>query len=151
MTGRTWTVRLLDQLTFHWEYQLRPRLEGLGDDELTWEPAPGVSTIEWRLSHLTGDCFGARNERHFGGPPVPSRVPARGAAAALARLDEQVGLWVGHVTALDETALLTPVGDKEPFPELTVADLVLHIHRELIHHGAEISLLRDLYPHRETA
>jgi hypothetical protein len=26
-----------------------------------------------------------------------------------------------------------------------MAGLVLHIHREVIHHGAEISLLRDLY------
>ena len=26
-----------------------------------------------------------------------------------------------------------------------MADLVLHIHRELIHHLAEIALLRDLY------
>jgi hypothetical protein len=28
------------------------------------------------------------------------------------------------------------------------AALILHIHRELIHHGAEIALLRDLYRHR---
>ena len=26
-----------------------------------------------------------------------------------------------------------------------MAALVLHIHREVLHHGAEISLLRDLY------
>jgi hypothetical protein len=26
-----------------------------------------------------------------------------------------------------------------------MAALVLHIHREVIHHGAEIALLRDLY------
>lgn len=29
-----------------------------------------------------------------------------------------------------------------------MAALVLHIHREVIHHGAEICLLRDLYAHR---
>ena len=29
-----------------------------------------------------------------------------------------------------------------------MAALVLHIHREVIHHGAEIALLRDLYAHR---
>ena len=32
-----------------------------------------------------------------------------------------------------------------PFSEHTMAALVLHINRETIHHGAEISLLRDLY------
>ena len=29
-----------------------------------------------------------------------------------------------------------------------MAALVLHINRELIHHGAEVALLRDLYAHR---
>jgi hypothetical protein len=31
-----------------------------------------------------------------------------------------------------------------------MAALVLHIHREAIHHGAEIALLRDLYAHQTT-
>jgi hypothetical protein len=30
-----------------------------------------------------------------------------------------------------------------------MATLVLHINREVIHHGAEISLLRDLYLRRQ--
>jgi hypothetical protein len=29
-----------------------------------------------------------------------------------------------------------------------MAELVLHIHREVIRHGGEIALLRDLYRHR---
>jgi hypothetical protein len=32
-----------------------------------------------------------------------------------------------------------------------MATLVLHIHREVIHHGAEIALLRDLYGARGIA
>jgi hypothetical protein len=28
------------------------------------------------------------------------------------------------------------------------AALVVHIHRAVIHHGAEVALLRDLYAHR---
>src|SRR5689334_10184311 len=140
MTTRTWTEMLLEQLTFHWDHQLRDRLEGLTDAELAWAPEPGVETIAWRLAHLSGDCFGARNERHFGDPrPAyvgdPDDSPT--AAQALQRLDEQVGRWRHHVGQLDEAALLRPVGDKEPYPELTMADLVLHIHRELLHHGAE--------------
>lgn len=31
-----------------------------------------------------------------------------------------------------------------------LAGLILHIHREVIHHGAEILLLRDLYRHQPT-
>jgi hypothetical protein len=34
------TRQLLEQLTFHWESQARPRLEGLTDDEYLWEPDP---------------------------------------------------------------------------------------------------------------
>jgi hypothetical protein len=30
-----------------------------------------------------------------------------------------------------------------------MAELVLHINREAIHHGAEVALLRDLYAARE--
>jgi hypothetical protein len=32
-----------------------------------------------------------------------------------------------------------------------MADLVLHIHRELIHHLSEVCLLRDLYLHTKPA
>ena len=32
-----------------------------------------------------------------------------------------------------------------PFAQQPRADLVLHINRELIHHGAEVALLRDLW------
>src|SRR5687768_15222630 len=34
----TWNGRLLEQLSWHWENQLRPGLEGLTDDEYFWEP-----------------------------------------------------------------------------------------------------------------
>ncbi|MDV7268912.1 DinB family protein, partial [Rhodococcus oxybenzonivorans] len=32
-----------------------------------------------------------------------------------------------------------------PFADRSMAALVLHVNREVIHHGAEIALLRDLY------
>jgi hypothetical protein len=44
----SWTDRLLDQLTFHWDGQLRPGLEGLTDDEYLWEPVPGCWSIRRR-------------------------------------------------------------------------------------------------------
>lgn len=45
---------------------------------------------------------------------------------------------------------IRPRGPAEgPFAEAPLAALVLHIHREVIHHGAEICLLRDLHPHRK--
>ena len=51
--------------------------------------------------------------------------------------------------ALATSGLAEPCGPAEgPCAEAPAAALVLHINRELIHHGAEIALLRDLYAHR---
>ncbi|WP_138957448.1 hypothetical protein [Streptomyces sp. YIM 121038] len=44
-----------------------------------------------------------------------------------------------------------PIGAKEPFPEAPTADLVLHVHRELIHRLSEVCLPRDLYRHTKPA
>jgi hypothetical protein len=39
-----------------------------------------------------------------------------------------------------------PTGPTEgPYADAPVAQLVLHINREVLHHGAELALLRDLY------
>jgi hypothetical protein len=35
-----------------------------------------------------------------------------------------------------------------PYAESNTADLVLHVLDEVIHHGAEVGLLRDLYAQR---
>lgn len=177
-----WTTQLLEQLTFHWEGHVRPRLDGLSDDEYSWEPVPGmwgirpraeartsmaagggdlvadfeypepvpppVTTIAWRMGHLLVGVFGMRNASHFGGPPVDYTTAVWPATAdeALARLDEQSATWVRGVRGLDEARLGEPVGPAEgPYAEYPYAALVLHIHREAIHHAAEILLLRDLY------
>ena len=47
------------------------------------------------------------------------------------------------------TTDLGPCGPAEgPYADQPLAALVAHIHREVIHHGAEVALLRDLYAHR---
>lgn len=40
---------------------------------------------------------------------------------------------------------------KEPFPEIVMADLVLHIHREPMDHRSGVCLLRALSPHAKPA
>jgi len=95
--------------------------------------------------------LGTRNAAHFGGAPVDyfTKVYPETATEALAQLDAEYELWVAGVRAIDAAGLARPVGEAEgEYAEQPYATLVLHIHRELIHHGAEIALLRDLYAHR---
>jgi len=43
---------LIDQLDWHWNYHLRPRLDGLTDAEYFWEPVDGCWSIR-----LSGNRF----------------------------------------------------------------------------------------------
>jgi hypothetical protein len=43
-----WNAQLIDQLDYHWQHHLRPRLEGLTDDEYRWEPVPGAWNVRPR-------------------------------------------------------------------------------------------------------
>jgi hypothetical protein len=178
---RSWNLMLREQLSFHWEGQLRPRLAGLTDEEYFWEPVPGcwnlrrrregsgqagygggamtidyvfpapepppVTTIAWRLAHVIIGVFAMRSAGHFGGPGVDWETVryAETADQALGQLDAEYARWMAGVESLGDDGLLRPVGDAEPYPEAPYAELVLHIHREAIHHLAEVCLLRDLY------
>jgi hypothetical protein len=89
-----------------------------------------------------------RNAAHFGGRAVgyETFIYAGTAAEALGQLDEAHVAWIKGVRGLGAEGLAQPCGPAEgPFADYTMAALVLHIHREVIHHGAEIALLRDLY------
>ncbi|MCF6470439.1 DinB family protein [Nonomuraea sp. MG754425] len=130
---------------------------GTGDFTIDYafpEPVPpAFTTIAWRLGHVIVGVLAARNAAHFGAPAASyeSWEYAGGAATALDQLETQLDRWLTGVRELGPAELRTPIGDKEPFPEAPMADLVLHIHRELIHHLSEVCLLRDLYRHTNGA
>jgi hypothetical protein len=174
-----WSEQLAQQLDWHWQAHLRPRLDGLTDAEYFWEPVAGawsvrprgrgvamevgagdfiidfalpepspppVTTIAWRLGHVLVGVLGDRNARHFGGPAVSYQdydYPAT-AADALSRLDDSYATWIAGVRGLDDEGLARPCGEPD-FESDPMAALVLHINREMLHHGAEVALLRDLY------
>jgi DinB superfamily len=177
-----WNEQLVDQLTWHWEQHLRPRLDGLTDEEYLWEPVAGcwslrpegestaritggggrlkvdydwpepdpapVTTIAWRIAHILIGVFGDRSASQFGAEPVDyfTYVYAETAAEALGQLDTTYATWVEGVRGLGEDGLSRPSGPAEnDWSEEPVSRLILHVHREAIHHGAEIALLRDLY------
>ncbi|SCL39490.1 DinB superfamily protein [Micromonospora pallida] len=111
------------------------------------DPAP-ITTIAWRLGHVIVGVLAVRNAAHFGRAPTdyPSFEYAPTAAEALAQLDAEYATWLAGVESLGETGLARPCGEAEgPYAERPMAELVLHINRELIHHLAEVCLLRDLY------
>jgi hypothetical protein len=185
-----WNGQLVDQLDWHWQHHLRPRLDGLTDEEYFWEPVPGswsvrrradttasiahgsgehgsgeyaieyswpeptpppVTTIAWRLAHLIVGVLGQRNAAHFDGPPCDydSFGYAGTVDEAVRQLDEAYARWAKSVRGLGDDGLAKPCGPAEgPYAESPIATLVLHINREMIHHGAEICLLRDLYRNR---
>ncbi len=114
------------------------------------EPVPpAFTTIAWRLGHVIVGVLAARNAAHFGAPAASYETweYAGAAAAALDQLETQLDRWLAGVRSLGEDGLRVPIGPTEPFPEAPMADLVLHINRELIHHLSEVCLLRDLYGH----
>ncbi|MGB3484627.1 MAG: DinB family protein [Mycobacterium sp.] len=171
MTAHRLISALADQLDFHWQNSLRPRLEGLTDEEYFYEPVPdcwtvhpdgGIdfaypppqpepfTTIAWRLAHVIVGVLAMRNQSHFGGPPADYQTwtYALDSTTALRQLDEAYRGWMDGVRGLDDDALWRPVGAAEGvWAEHPMLDLVLHINREVIHHGAEIACIRDLYIH----
>ncbi|GAB2678990.1 DinB family protein [Thalassiella azotivora] len=185
---RSLVAMLRGQLGFSW-WDLDRRLDGLTDDELRWEPAPGacgvrprgqspsprpagqgthqldygydsvegpppLRTIGWLVAHLT-EVFTERWDWTFGEHRlrVDDLTFHTEAAPAVAGLREAVTRWRDRVDALTEEQALTvglsratEIDAAAPF-----GHLVLHLNRELIHHGAEIMVLRDLYRVRSAA
>lgn len=163
---------LLTLSDFAWD-RLRSRVQGLSDEEYLWEPAddswtirPGadgvwrpdsspfprdpapLSTIAWRLTHITDDILGAeRNATWIGQPADPAarwHGAAPSAAEALNRMDETYAYWRRCLERADDLDRL--MGDVAgPYAASSRRSFIHHELDELIHHGAEVALLRDLY------
>lgn len=180
---------VLGQIEWWWNTTFRPRLAGLAQDELEWQPVEGCwaihprddglatydfawpppdpapfTTIGWRLCHIGVGCLANRSSVLFPDTveapiltrlhegPVPFPVTADDAVAFL---DRWWASWVAGLRAAGDAWLWEPIGDREwDVPEMQlghddpVIGLVLHVHRELMHHGGEIGVLRDLYRQR---
>jgi hypothetical protein len=162
--------------------RIRPRLDGLTDDEYFWEPVPrcwslrpdpaGVcridfaplvppdrhpfTTLAWRLWHLVG-CYGAtRNANVLGVEPTSGEfdgfaaAPAT-AAEALDALDRAYGWWASMLRSFPEEAMSDKLGPVAgPWAEASKTGFILHQLDEVIHHGAETALMRDLYRGQRT-
>lgn len=171
-------AEVAEQLEWHWTNQLRPRFDGLADEEYLWEPVEGCwsirpregggfrcdwqpqepspppfTTIAWRLAHISVMVLGMRIATHFEGvtpPEYGQRLMTMDwpgtAADGLAALDDAYARWTKGIAGLGAEGFARPCGQAEgPWSRHPMATLVLHINREVIHHGAEAATLRDLY------
>src|SRR6266545_680976 len=135
-----WGRLLVGQLEFYWDVHLRPRLDGLTDEEYFWEPVDGCWSLRRGADGSGPDDADMADPRH-----LPTDLPGS-ADEAIAFLERTYRQWHTGISSLDEEGLRTPLGRKGGrYAKDPMAALIVHINREVMHHGAEIGLLRDLY------
>ncbi|MEM9514453.1 MAG: DinB family protein [Actinomycetota bacterium] len=149
--------------------QLLERLEGLTNEEYLWEPVSGswsarrrsdgrvvvdgagerdidpapITTIAWRLWHIAIDCFDDYSRRFGGDPSDAPETWTLDAAEATETLRER---WNSYRSLIGRRNWWDQLGPNwEHWSQHSVADMAMHASNELVHHAAEIALLRDLY------
>lgn len=70
-----WNHEAIEQLDWHWRTQLRPRLDGLTDQEYRWEPVPGSWSIRPRAEAVTARAVGAADSVADFEVPEPDPAP----------------------------------------------------------------------------
>lgn len=127
-------------------------LDGGGGGGPAPDPAP-VTTIAWRLGHLGGLAVGGFASLRFAGRELTMAeisFPAH-ASEVPGFLDEHYQAWRAGLAGLSDREWTAPLGPSwGPYSEANTVDLALHVLDEVIHHGAEAGLLRDLYSHRSS-
>lgn len=133
------------------ESERTPRTLGAGEWVMEWPEGPDSPqprTVAWLVAHLT-EAFFERWEWTFG--PHERRRDAvtfsGEVGPAVAGLRHEVDRWRAGVDGLPDDGAFTvglsqatEIDAQAPF-----AHLVAHMNRELVHHGAEIMVLQDLY------
>lgn len=150
-------------------WSIRPRADGPGPaatellgtgewgrDSAWPAPAPPpFTTIAWRLGHLS-DMLAMRADWTTGSHSLTldDYAPRGNAHDAVAAFTEAAGAWRATLLAADDTALSTVGWSTYPNgsdPDDAFIDTVWWVNQEILHHGAEIALLRDLYRARTDA
>ena len=170
--GFYWDNHLMPRLAgltddeYYWEpvdgcWSIRPDSQGiLRFDGLTVFPEPvppPVTTLAWRIVHIAVGVFYTRASTFFGDGSVPddadmadprhrpAHLPAT-AEEAVALLEKSYRWWTDGVLTLTDEQLVEPLGPRGGYyADQSMAQLVLHLNRETMHHGGEIGVLRDLY------
>ncbi|QNE20599.1 hypothetical protein F1D05_25180 [Kribbella qitaiheensis] len=162
---------------FAWQ-RLRARVEGLTDDEYFWEPfagswsvretadgfkadfsplppdPPPFTTIAWRMTHIIDILQAERTATWFGHEPAPTDgiPPVPGSSAeAIKAMEHAYAVWHDRLDSLSQEDLDRPMGTVAgPYAADDGTSFALHILDELIHHGAEVGVVRDVYAGEQT-
>jgi hypothetical protein len=154
---------LVELSAYAW-HRLERRLAGLTDAEYRWTPVPVCRSVRARPDGTSAPTAppGQRPDRvhHARLAAVPHRrLPERGphrpwlggpgdpgtAADALAALDAACACGRDILDGTTESSLAAPIGPlADHYGTASRRSFVLHVLDELIHHGAEVALLRDL-------
>lgn len=132
------------------------RMLGRGDWALEQDrippdaPDPPFTTIAWRVAHLA-TWLTVRADWTIGTKSLAVddvEMPSS-AAAGIAALEHSTAFWREALTTATSDEELDRVGRSSYpgglDPTLPFIEIVWWVNKELIHHGAEIALLRDLW------
>jgi len=155
--------------------RLAQRCEDMGDHELLWEPVPGawtlhphathpggwsypydfdppkphpVTSIGWRLVHITGDNWVYMDHAFGPGRLVFDQLEVHGTADELLHDWQASRRAVSDWLAVAEDADLSAERPSHLGGTRTAGEVMRILIDEQTHHGAEIALLRDLYLRR---
>jgi DinB family protein len=115
-----------------------------------------LSTIAWRLAHLASG-FAGRWEWTFGTRRTDPKVMVEFSPdpdVALDCLWQWVDRWAASLETLTDEQLDTPGYGAYPYgldPQIPFIGIIRWTNRELIHHLAEVGLLRDFYAANQRA
>jgi DinB superfamily len=110
---------------------------------------PPFTTIAWRLSHIS-EMLALRADYTVGGRDMTSDTFHNSGAAmgAIKSFSDAAEAWRTALVGADDAALDTVGYSMYPYgsdPGELFVDIVWWVNQEILHHGAEIALLRDLY------
>ena len=90
-----WNDEVLDQIESHWRQRLRPRLDGLSDEEYFWQPVPGCWTINRRGESAAPISYGSGEFTWDYGPASEDSEPMTTIAWRLGHLIESLASMNG--------------------------------------------------------
>jgi len=110
---------------------------------------PPFTTLAWRLDHLI-ETLVIRADYTSGTHAMtrPEYLASGSAREAIAALQRGAAAWRHSLVTADDAALDTIGYCAYPYgsdPEDRFLDVVWWMNQEVLHHGAEIAMLRDLY------